>query len=189
MATSTGRRLGGLNILSVPVCDIVAIWVKWRWQKNTELQEERKFVPNEDPDGFCFLRSAYRSLERFSRLMALEPGLSPSHTPLSVYWASSPNTVFLVTATEIETFMRELAVAVNDLDTVRDKDYITKWSSHSLRVGACVVLHSMGFGALDIQWILRWKSTAYMVYLRNTSILSARQNKALNRAAALPNYI
>ena len=157
--------------------------------EDTELQEERKFVTNDEPDGFCFVKSAYRSLERFQRLMAVEPDLHPSRTPLSVYLDPRTNRVQLITATDIEGFIRDLATTTHDLDPTRDKDYINRWSSHSLRVGACVVLHTMGFSSLDIQWVLRWKSTAYMVYLRNTSLLSSRQNKALNRAAALPNYI
>jgi hypothetical protein len=30
----------------------------------------------------------------------------------------------------------------------------------------------MGFSTVGIQWILRWRSTAFMVYLRNIAILA-----------------
>jgi len=69
---------------------------------------------------------------------------------------------------------------------VHDAEDIRKWGVHSLRVGACVTLHAMGFSTLDIQWVLRWRSTAFMVYLRNVAILGIRHNAALDRAAAQP---
>jgi hypothetical protein len=43
----------------------------------------------------------------------------------------------------------------------------------------------MGFSPLDIQWILCWRSQAFMVYLRNVAILAIRQFEALDRAAEL----
>jgi hypothetical protein len=63
---------------------------------------------------------------------------------------------------------------------------IRKWGVHSIRVGACVALHAMGFGALEIQFLLRWRSTAFMVYLRNIAILAVRHHRALDEAGAFP---
>ena len=187
--TKDRRHLAGLDILTVPINQISSMWAKWRWQKNNQLGEEKKFMVNPNPDGYCYPSAVYRSLQRFSRLIGKEPRMDPAHTPLSVYWSPQAKVVKLITAYDIETFMRRLAVVVYNLHPVKDADHIKKWSSHSLRVGAVVVLHSMGFSPLDIQWILRWKSTAFMMYLRNVAILSERQNKALNKAAALPRYI
>ena len=97
--------------------------------------------------------------------------LRPDTTPLSVYWSTSSACVKLINADDIEHLMRRLASQVYHLHPVRDALDLSKWSSHSLRVGACVALHAMGFSPLDIQWILRWRSTAFMVYLRNVAIL------------------
>jgi hypothetical protein len=44
----------------------------------------------------------------------------------------------------------------------------------------------MFFSLLDIQWILRWRSQAFTVYLCNMAILAIRQFEALERAAELP---
>ena len=82
--------------------------------------------------------------------------------------------------------MRSLAVTVYNLHPTTNKKELQKWSSHSLRVGACVVLHSMGFSALDIQWLLRWRSNAFMAYLRNLAGLADRHNEAHDRAHAMP---
>ena len=68
----------------------------------------------------------------------------------------------------------------------KDKKALQKWSAHSLRVGACVLLHATGFTPLDIQWLLRWRSMAFMAYLRNLAGLATRQHQALDKAAGMP---
>jgi hypothetical protein len=184
--TVTHGRASGLAILVTPLDQITRMWVKFRTQKNGQHGEEKLFARNPTLGGFCFVSSAYRALARFQRLSLLDPQLRPDATPLSVYWSYRTSSVKLITADEIERFMRQLACHVYHLHPDHDAKDVSKWSSHSLRVGACVALHAMGFSALDIQWILRWRSTAFMVYLRNVAILSMRQNRALDRASALP---
>jgi hypothetical protein len=46
----------------------------------------------------------------------------------------------------------------------------------------------MGFTATQIQFMLRWKSNAFMMYLRNLNVLSEEQNTAVDRAAAMPHF-
>ena len=133
--------------------------------------------------------STYSSLVRFRELQKQEPSIDPSVTPLSIYLCEDTNRVKLITAKDIESFMRRLASPAHDLNPIEDAAQLKRWSSHSLRVGAVVVPHAMGFAPLDIQWLLRWKSTAFMAYSRNLSILSSRQNRALDRAAGMPHYI
>ena len=82
--------------------------------------------------------------------------------------------------------MRSLAVTVYSYHPDKDKKALQKWSAHSLRVGACVIIHNMGFSALDVQWLLRWRSMAFMAYLRNLAGLADRQHSALDRAGAMP---
>jgi len=82
--------------------------------------------------------------------------------------------------------MLRLAAQVYHLHPVDDRDAIQKWDTHSLQVRACVVLHAVGFFSLDIQWILRWRSMAFVSYLRNIALLSSRQNWAFNKALGMP---
>lgn len=184
--TETRHRFSGLAILTCPLPTISKMWVRWRTQKNGQNGEEKLFARNPNPVGFCFVSSVYRSLARFQRLSTLDPRLQPLCTPLSVYWAPGLACVRLITADEIERFLRRLACDVYHLHPTRDAKDLQRWSSHSLRVGACVALHAMGFSALDIQWLLRWRSTAFMVYLRNVAILAIRQYQALDRASEQP---
>jgi hypothetical protein len=184
--TVCNRRATGLAIIRSRLPQIAKLWVKWRTQKNGHHGEEKLFARNPNLDGFCFVASAYRSLSRFHRLAILDNRLKPNTTPLSVYWSPSASCVKLIHADDIEHFMRRLAAQVYHLHPIRDAKDLGRWSSHSLRVGACVALHAMGFSPLDIQWILRWRSTAFMVYLRNVAILAIRQYQALDKAAELP---
>ena len=184
--TAQNLRAVGLRILDHPLGDLDRLWVTWRTQKNGDHGQSKLFTRNPSPGGICLVSAVYRSLERFARLMARDPRIHPAHTPLSIYWSPRLQAVQLVNSTDIETFMRRLAMAVHKLHPDHDAEEIRRWSSHSLRVGACVTLHAMGFSPLDIQWILRWRSMAFMVYLRNVALLARRHVQALNKAAAHP---
>ena len=185
-STTGGSRLVGTAMTSVPLSSVTRVWVKLRTQKNGQHGEEKLFVPNPDPTGVCMVSSLYRSLSRFCALVCIDGRLNESSTPLSVFHHGPSNSVRLITSGDIDLFMQKLASQVYHLHPVNDREAISKWGTHSLRVGACVLLHTMGFSALDIQWILRWRSMAFVTYLRNVAILSSRQSAAFNRAAGMP---
>jgi hypothetical protein len=180
------RRAVGLNILNYLLLEIERMLAQFRTQKNGSHGEEKLFCRNPNLEGFCYVTSVYHSLERFKRLQVLDPRLDPAVTPLTVYWDDQTETVKLLDSKDIATFMQRLACSVYHLNPVADAAEVRKWGVHSLRVGACVTLHAMGFSVLDIQWLLRWRSTAFMVYLRNIACLAVRHYEALDKAAALP---
>jgi len=174
-----------MGIALVPYETTTHLWVKFRTQKNGAHGEERLFTPNSSTSAFCPVLSIHRLLCRLVRIRFVDPRVNP-HTPLSVYLDKSTGRAKLITANEIEFFMRGLASEVHGLHPVRDAAALQLFSSHSLRVGACVLLHLMGFTFVDIKWILRWKSDAFMAYLRNMALLSHMHNRAVDRAAAMP---
>jgi hypothetical protein len=81
------------------------------------------------------------------------------------------------------------AAHVYKLDPTTDCAHLCRWSAHSLRVGACVILHGMGFTDTQIQFLLRWQSNAFYVYLRNIAGLAHKQNRALDDLSIMPNFI
>lgn len=174
--TSKNYSLVGAEILNVPVEDISDIWIKFRTQKNGKHGIERLFRSKKE-GKISFIKAMYRILARFVRLC----GRHATQVPLSVYRASS-GIVQLLTSNEITDAMRDVAATVLHLDPKRDRAQIMKWSTHAYRVGACVFLHANGFSAIDIKWILRWDSEAYLTYLRNFSGLSDRQAEAFEDA-------
>ena len=55
-----------------------------------------------------------------------------------------------------------------------------KWlSSHSIRVGTCVLLHSSGEDGDFIKLRLRWKSDTFRLYLKNTTLLAGQHCQAV----------
>lgn len=183
--TFPGRTYVGLDVLQVPVTAIHKNYVLFRTQKNGDHGDKRLFTLNPNSKGLCHVRSVYRCLQRFHALMKLDPSLTDA-APLSCYWDRSSQRARLVTTTDIELFIRSIAAEAYGLHPRNDKESLQRWSSHSLRVGACVALHSMGFTSVDIQWLLRWRSQAFMAYLRNLCILADKQHKALDQLAGMP---
>jgi hypothetical protein len=185
--TYDGRHCRGLSMLDIPVTDIHFCDVEHRIQKNGEHGEKRRHLRNKRPGGHCLPTAIYNQMKIYQAIN--QSASLPKDTPLFVYWDDTTSTARLPTANDIETYMRKLAVAVYDLHPDKskfDKEAIQKWSAHSIRVGACCILHSQGCQPLDIQWLLRWKSLAFMAYLRNSVILAQKQIDAIDKAAAMP---
>ena len=170
--TRSGRRLRGAAVASVPVSELLSVWLLFRTQKNGHHGAERQFA-HDISAQFGFVQAIYRILQRFLRLR----GADDKTTPLSMYQRQD-GSVALLTSDDIAKHMRTIACDLYGFDPVKDKKEVNRWSAHPLRVGACVFLHASGFSALDIKWILRWESDAYRVYLRNFIGLSKKQNAA-----------
>ena len=59
-----------------------------------------------------------------------------------------------------------------------------KYSSHSIRVWACVVLDEAGMPPDFIKKRLRWMGESYRVYLRDTNKINEKHVQALKASAA-----
>jgi hypothetical protein len=180
---STGRRLTGYDVLSMPAATVTKLRITFRTQKNGENGEEKLFARNEKPQGCCCVRAAIRVLERFQRLR----GNSDFTTPLAIY-RTTDGQCRLITSDLVEREMRKLAAKIYHLDPIKDREALQRWSCHSLRVGACVILHGKGFTETQIKFLLRWRSNAFMMYLRNLTVLSRAQNAAFESVAAMPDF-
>ena len=174
-----GKRLIGAACLDYSRLDISKGWLCWRTQKNGANGEIRMFT-QPDADNYSWIKFMYSIVRRFVALC----GSTDFTTHLSVYRAASGVT-HLLTAVDVERTMRQVAAKVYNLEptTKTGKEALQLWSCHSLRVGACVLLHTMNFTAPQIKWLLRWKSDAFMVYLRNIANLSDKHCYASNMAA------
>lgn len=63
------------------------------------------------------------------------------------------------------------------------KDEISRFSSHSGRVWALVLLDEAGMSPEFIQFPLRWLGASYRLYLRDTSVIQSKHISALNEAS------
>jgi hypothetical protein len=162
---------------------IERVIITFRMQKNGQNGETRTFVQNKGKD-LCFIRAAQSILRRFIRLVGWKKKI-----PLAVYHNGTENQVYFVGSSQLERVMQASAAAVYKLDIHKHADILKTWSAHSLRVGACVILHAQGYSASQIQFLLRWRSFAFMDYLRNLATLSRQQNTAVNQAMDMPNFL
>jgi hypothetical protein len=139
-------------------------------QKNGNHSEEKLFIRSEKSPLRCYIRRMHSILSRFDRLI----GIEATNVPLAVY-QDGARVLFLHDA-EITRVMRHVACSLYNLDPKQDK---IQYSSHSTRVGACVLPHTSGATNDQIKFLLRWKSDAFMAYLRNVAHLCMQQNDAI----------
>jgi hypothetical protein len=159
------------------------IKLRFEEQKNGDHGEWKLFTRNATHPHLCFIKHFIQILARHKLLT----NSSPVH-PLSVYRAPD-GVAYNITTADIEQVIRRAAATLYNLDPVKHRAQLALWSSHSLRVGACTTLYSQGFSEMEIKYLLRWKSNAFMTYLRNLAVTSRRHNAALNDASTIPNFV
>jgi hypothetical protein len=144
--------------------------LRWRFQKNGDNGETKRFAAS---PGFpiCMVTALFRIIQRSFRL-----DVSDTH-PLAVF--RSGQFVKLIDDSHITTSIRQLAVAVYGTMSPAS---LQRFSSHSLRVGACVLLHADGKDEMFIKHRLRWRSNSFMNYLRDVPILALEHAAVLRRS-------
>ena len=75
-----------------------------------------------------------------------------------------------------------LQEAASIVYNIKDKKELSKFTAHSIRVGACVILHSQNVSTEDIKFRLGWRSDAFRIYLRNIVALAEQHMKILRKA-------
>ena len=70
----------------------------------------------------------------------------------------------------------------SDLGASNHNVNVEKHLRHSIRVGACVLLHAANSVPETIKFRLRWRSDAYRMYLRDTTQLAHAHNMAVTYA-------
>ena len=61
-------------------------------------------------------------------------------------------------------------------------DELIRLTTHSIRVSACVLLHETNQTPDFIKARLRWRSDAYLMYLRNTPKLALLHTQAVSNS-------
>jgi hypothetical protein len=167
-----GRHMTRAEALRRPYL-VKQITVRWRYQKNGNKNEKKTFVRITGGDTtLCAVSAWLRIVKRWADL-----GLDDLH-PLAVFsdtGTASGNPV-LINAKHINHSLQTAAKAVYNLT---DPEAIGRFTSHSIRVGACVALHAAGVQFKEIKFALRWKSDSFYNYLRNLPCQSARMAAAV----------
>ena len=145
--------------------------VTWRFQKNGNNGEKKTFVRAFGHPTLCSVSALLRIAERWNAL-----GLPKEH-PLAVYATdgTANGETKLIRESNINAALRNAASNVHGVKG----DDLDRFTSHSTRVGACVALHAANISALNIQHALRWKSDAFLIYLRNLPCQAQRTARAV----------
>ena len=175
------RRIPFTDITPADDRRIVIVRLTYTHQKNGNDGEYRDFRRNTTSPIFCSVAAFLRIFHRFVRHFGYRHEI-----PLAFYIPTPSSTPRALNETVINATLRTLAVACYNLDPQRNAKELQRWSSHSIRVGACVLLHSHGFSGHQIQFLLRWKSDSFMEYLRNIGYLQHQQNRAITRSSEMP---
>jgi len=140
------------------------VTIQWRFQKNSQNGQTISFAhdfahPHRSP-----VLAALRIIQRAKRLQV------PHHHPIAVFATPKSGKPTPILHTQVEHCLRSLAKSVYKIN---DTKRLHRYSCHSIRVGACVLLHSAQQDPLTIKFRLRWRSDSFMEYLRNTPRLAA----------------
>ena len=158
----------------------VKVW--FRWQKNGDHGIFRWMSRNDERIYLCAVRAWIRIVKRFLFFMNQIPG-DPLTKPIAIYLHTKTKQPRYLTSTMVTAELRTLAVEVHGL---KDKKDIDRFSSHSLRVGACCIYFAAGYNPAFIQRALRWKSDAWRVYVRDLLCTAHRIVVAMNKADTMP---
>ena len=100
--------------------------------------------------------------------------------PLAIY-VDKKGAIKYLTAKKVAEIFRKAARKAHP--GLSNEEY-NKFSAHSLRVWACVLLDEAGQRADTIKQRLHWMSESYQVYLRDTTKTSEQHLAALDEATA-----
>jgi len=141
--------------------DIVeSVSIQFRQQKNGQNSEWKTITQNHGTPTIDGVTASICIIKRAQKLNL------NSEPPVCVFTSDG-------TADGARKFITEMHIAERLQHLAKLKYGITKaadlarYTSHSVRVGACVALHAAGLDKLDIQNALRWRSTTFWNYLRN----------------------
>ena len=143
-----------------------------RKQKNDDNYQQLTYARTYNDPRLCPVSAAFRIVCRGRRLRL------PRTHPAAVYYSAKHDSFRLITGDDTNKLLRKVAQQVYNLPK-NSKD-LKLWSTHSLRVTACNLLHRAKFSDSAIKNRLRWKSDSFMMYLRNTFYTADEHAKALD---------
>eukprot|EP00957_Ditylum_brightwellii_P090354 6880625-Ditylum_brightwellii.AAC.2 len=139
--------------------DVDFMEIRYRFQKNKDNGQNIKYSKSSNIK-LCPVRAGLRVRRRVQRLRVR------THTPIAMCLSSSKRKAQYIKDNHIE---HVLKMIIKDLYNLALPEVIKQFSPHSIRVGACVLLHSSRKDDDFIKLRLRCKSDTFRLYLKNTT--------------------
>ena len=148
--------------------------VRWRFQKNLQHGEWIEFAGSPLEPTWCFVRAGLRVYKRFVELC------NKPHTPVALYRRNlgSKKPTWLVKKS-IESNLRFAAWKVFYPDEKYISGSLAKITLHSIRIMAAMLLFEAKATDLMVMGRLRYLSTAFQMYYRNTPALAKIHARAM----------
>lgn len=160
------------NSSSTEISKAYIVNMKWRFQKNNDNGQVISYAKDNSNKQHCAVQACIRLRKRAIRLKIAQDSLIAVFTETK----KGKNKICYIDDVHIKTLLQEAARVVYD---IKCKKELSSFTSHSIRVGACVLLHAQNISAEDIKFRLRWRSDSLRMYLRNVIQLAERHKDAL----------
>ena len=151
-----------------------SVKVTWRIQKNRKNGQPITLGADPNVPLLCPVRNSMLLVERAQRL-----GQAPD-MPVCIYPNRKKELLYL-TGTKIASLLRGAVLAIRPTTPQAE---VNRYSAHSLRVWACVLLDEAGKSPEFIKSRLRWMGDSFRMYLRDTAIIQTQHRDALALASA-----
>ena len=151
--------------------DIAFVELCIRKQKNNDNFQKITYSRCTRNPFLCPVYVAFRIHCRGLRLGA------PTTHPAAIYWDKPGGSHKLITSRQVNSFLRQTASSTFGIPATCKS--LEKWSCHSIRVTAANLLHRAKFSDSYIKNRLRWRSDAFLMYLRNTFYTAKDHTSAL----------
>lgn len=147
--------------------------IRWKIQKNRQNGQKVTVVRYAESDDLCPVLAAWDIY-----MHSIEIGQS-ADMPMAATLDNKKELKY-ITATRVADVLRKIAKKVHPNCPPDD---IKRYSAHSVRVWACVLLDEAGQKPSFIQKRLRWLGDSYKIYLRDTQAINEQHRDALKKAS------
>jgi hypothetical protein len=154
--------------------------VTYQFQKNGDNGQKIDYAANHKDPNTCAARAAKRI-----KLRAIRFGLTPDWPLLCYKACQGTKTPNWFHSNIIRALLQSMAMTTYNVPNsaeLKERGYI--FSSHSIRVGATVMLHVAGAEDSFIQMRLCLKSSTFLIYLHNMPRLAVKHLQLLQHADA-----
>jgi hypothetical protein len=142
-----------------------SVQITWCIQNNCQNSQKIKLSADTKNPAICLVQGALRMVMRVHCLA------QPDNMPVACYRTKKAPLLF-ITGSRIATLLRE---AVKKVQPSTLADDLKKYSTHSFRVWACVLLDEVGMSSSFIQNRLHWLGDSFKIYLHDTKAIQASE--------------
>ena len=167
------KRINNSSTIKIKNSSMVNI--KWRFQKNNDNGQVISYIKDSINNTYCVVEACKRLRNRAISLKIAKD------KPIAVFTEiiNGKSVTRFIDDIHIKSLLQESAAKEYN---IKCKKELSAFTSHSIRVGACVLLHAQNISPEDIKFRLRWRSDTFRTYLRNIVQLAERHRDAITNA-------